>query len=53
MRFRLNENNLPLLATALVCVSLFAVASVRYEGFFSARNVADSRLARNSASRRS
>ena len=41
MRFRLNENNLPLLATALVCVSLFVVASVRYEGFFSARNVAD------------
>ena len=41
MRFRLNENNLPLLATALVCVSLFAVASLRYEGFFSARNVAD------------
>ena len=41
MRFRLNENNLPLAATALVCVSLFAVASVRYVGFFSARNVAD------------
>ena len=41
MRFRLNENNLPLLATALVCVTLFAVASLRYEGFFSARNVAD------------
>ena len=41
MRFRPNENNLPLIATALVCVSLFVVASLRYEGFFSARNVAD------------
>ena len=38
MRFRLNENNIPLLATAVVCVSLFAAGSMRYDGFFSARN---------------
>src|SRR5215217_6799062 len=36
--FRLNENNIPLLATAVVCLSLFAAGSVRYDGFFSARN---------------
>ena len=41
MRFRLTENNLPLLATAVVCGSLFAAASLRYAGFFSARNIAD------------
>jgi simple sugar transport system permease protein len=43
MRFRLNENNIPLLATAVVCVSLFAAGSVRYQdsGFFTARNVID------------
>src|SRR5215212_8609118 len=42
MRFRLNENNIPLLATALVCVSLFAAGAVRYpSGFFTARNVID------------
>ena len=41
MRFRLTENNLPLLATAVVCLSLFGAASLRYEGFLSARNVAD------------
>ena len=40
MRFRLTENNIPLLATALVCVTLFVAGSLRYEGFFSARNVA-------------
>ena len=43
MRFRLNENNIPLLATALVCVSLYAAGAVRYrgEGFFTAGNVID------------
>ena len=41
MRFRLNENNIPLLATAVVCALLFAAGSVRYQdqGFFTARNV--------------
>jgi simple sugar transport system permease protein len=43
MRLRLNENNIPLLATAVVCVSLFAAGAVRYHdvGFFTARNVID------------
>jgi simple sugar transport system permease protein len=42
MRFRLNENNIPLLATAVVCVSLFAAGAIRYpSGFFTARNVID------------
>jgi simple sugar transport system permease protein len=40
MRLRLTENNIPLLATALVCLSLFVAGSLRYEGFLSARNVA-------------
>ena len=39
MRFRLTENNIPLLATALVCVSLFVAGGVRYEHFASAGNV--------------
>ena len=41
MRFRLNENNIPLLATAVVCAALFAAGAVRYQeqGFFTARNV--------------
>jgi simple sugar transport system permease protein len=41
MRLRLNENNIPLLATAVVCASLFAAGALRYQGFFSARNVID------------
>ena len=39
MRFRLTENNIPLLATALVCVSLFVAGGVRYEHFASPANV--------------
>jgi simple sugar transport system permease protein len=39
MRFRLTENNIPLLATAVVCVSLFVAGGLRYEHFASAGNV--------------
>jgi ribose/xylose/arabinose/galactoside ABC-type transport system permease subunit len=39
MRFRLTENNIPLLATALVCVSLFAAGGLRYPHFASVDNV--------------
>ena len=39
MRFRLTENNIPLLATALVCVSLFIAGGLRYEYFATAGNV--------------
>jgi ribose/xylose/arabinose/galactoside ABC-type transport system permease subunit len=39
MRIRLNENNIPLLATALVCLLLFTAGALRYEGFASARTV--------------
>ena len=41
MRLRLNENNIPLLATALVCVALFAVGGMRYhqQNFLSAGNI--------------
>ena len=41
MRFRLNQNTIPLLATAVVCASLFAAGAVRFHdaGFFTARNV--------------
>ena len=41
MRFRLNENNIPLLATAVVCAALFAAGAARFHdsGFFTARNV--------------
>src|SRR5689334_16288752 len=38
MRFRLTENNIPLLATAVVWLSLFAAGSLRYDGFFSAHD---------------
>jgi simple sugar transport system permease protein len=40
MRFRLTENNIPLLATAVVCVSLFIAGGLRYEHFASAANIA-------------
>jgi simple sugar transport system permease protein len=40
MRIRLTENNIPLLATAVVCVSLFVAGGLRYEHFASAGNVA-------------
>ena len=39
MRFRLSENNIPLLATALVCVSLFVAGGLRYQYFATAGNV--------------
>jgi galactofuranose transport system permease protein len=41
MRFRLTENNIPLLATGVVCVSLFVAGSLRYEYFATLGNVRD------------
>src|SRR3954451_17341863 len=41
MRFRLTENNIPLLATGVVCVSLFVAGSLRYDHFASLANVRD------------
>jgi ribose/xylose/arabinose/galactoside ABC-type transport system permease subunit len=41
MRFRLTENNIPLLATAFVCVSLFIAGGLRYPYFASVDNVAN------------
>ena len=38
MRFRLTENNIPLLATAVVCVSLFVAGGMRYEHFATPAN---------------
>ena len=42
MRFRLNQNTIPLLATAVVCASLFAAGAVRFHdaGFFTAEQQA-------------
>ena len=40
MRLRLTENNVPLLATAVVCVTLFVAGGLRYEHFASPGNVA-------------
>lgn len=39
MRFRLTENNIPLIATAVVCVGLFVAGGLRYEHFASPGNV--------------
>jgi galactofuranose transport system permease protein len=39
MRLRLTENNIPLLATAVVCVGLFVAAGVRYPHFATLGNV--------------
>jgi simple sugar transport system permease protein len=39
MRLRLNENTIPLLATALVCLLLFSAGALRFDGFASGRNV--------------
>lgn len=41
MKTRLNARHIPLLATALVLVVLFGVASVLYDGFFSGRVAAN------------
>ncbi len=41
MKARLRSQHLPLAATAIVLVALFSVASVRYEGFFSGRVMAN------------
>src|SRR4051794_8706312 len=37
MKFRPSPNLVPLLATVVVCLLLYAAASLKYEGFFSAR----------------
>lgn len=41
MSSKLRSQNLPLYATMLVLVALFTVASLRYEGFFSTRVIAN------------
>lgn len=41
MKFSARSQSLPLIATMLVLVALFSIASLRYEGFFSTRVVAN------------
>lgn len=41
MKFSARSQNLPFIATMLVLVAFFSVASLRYEGFFSTRVVAN------------